>query len=183
MGMVIGADHEFHDEQFAADWANRFIPTPERMELFNLILSELMAHIPSDGLVVELGIGPGYLAEHLLTAMPKVRYIGIDFSLPMLDIARDRLESFGDRIKYVQADLLKDSWWMATNGPVDGIVTTWALHDLGGQKNTSFVYKASAQLLREGGIFLNGDFIKPEKTRHEYEPGRFKIHIHLKLKR
>ena len=58
---VIGAEHEFHDKEFAVDWAERFTPTPERLDLFNIILSELQSRIPEDGNVVELGIGPGYL--------------------------------------------------------------------------------------------------------------------------
>ncbi|MCP4367479.1 MAG: hypothetical protein GY797_05085 [Deltaproteobacteria bacterium] len=69
MSDVIGAQHKFHDEKFVVGWAERFTPTPERLELFNVMLSELKSHIPPNGCVVELGIGPGYLADYLLRAM------------------------------------------------------------------------------------------------------------------
>jgi len=94
MNEVIGSDHEFHDKNFVAGWADRFVPTP-----------------------------------------------------------------------------------------VHAIVSTWALHDLGNKENIYVVYKRCAQVLRHGGIFLNGDFIKPDKAIYEYEPGRFEIVKHIELMR
>ncbi len=183
MNEVIGAHHEFFDEEFVAGWADRFVPTPERLELFNVILSELKSQIPQNGCVVELGIGPGYLADHLLKVMPEIQYYGVDFSSPMLDIARQRLRPHSARVAYVQADLVMDNWWTGIPASVDAIVSTWALHDLGSQENVEVVYKNCAQVLQEGGMLLNGDFIKPDKAIYEYEPGRFEIVIHIEILR
>ncbi len=36
-------------------------------------------------------------------------------------------------------------------------------------------------MLTTGGLFLNGDFVKPEGTPHEYEPGRFLVSRHLEI--
>jgi len=180
---IIGALHEFHDREFATGWAERFTPTPPRLELFRIILSELQSGIPEDGCVVELGIGPGYLAGHILHAMPKIRYIGVDFSQPMLDIARTRLHSYSARITYIQANLIQDDWAGMIYAPVNAVVSTWALHDLGSQQSVAKVYAKSAKTLAAGGVFLNGDFIKPEGTAHEFEPGRFGIERHLELLR
>jgi predicted TPR repeat methyltransferase len=178
---VIGAEHEFHDKEFATDWAERFTPTPERLDLFNIILSELQSRIPEDGNVVELGIGPGYLANHLLTAMPNITYCGVDFSHPMLDIARTRLMSHSTRVTYTQADLVKEDWANMIAEPIDAIVSTWALHDLGSQKSVNMVYERCANAFDHGGVFLNGDFVKPDGTNHEFEPGRFQIAKHLEF--
>ena len=93
MNEVIGARHQFHDKEFVEGWADRFAPTPERLALFNVVFSELKSRIPPNSSVVELGIGPGYLADHLLRVMPGIQYYGVDFSNPMLDIARQRLRS------------------------------------------------------------------------------------------
>jgi SAM-dependent methyltransferase len=180
---VIGAHHEFHDAAFVTGWAERFAPTPERLQLFNIILSELNSRIPPDGRVVELGIGPGYLADHLLNAMPAIQYFGVDFSTPMLDIARQRLAPHSTRVTCVQADLVKDDWWADIPTQVNAIVSTWALHDLGNQENVEAVYKDCAHVLRTGGLLLNGDFIKPDKTIYEYEPGRFGITKHIEMLR
>ena len=183
MTPIVGADHEFHDPEYAADWAGRFEPTPDRLALFDLMLSELRGRVPPDGRIVELGIGPGYLAAHLLHALPAVRYEAVDFSRPMLDIAARRLRPHADRVAFTQIDLLADGWWEALDGPVDAIVSTWALHDLGGQDKVEHVYAGCAKALGNRGLVLNGDFIKPAGARHEYEPGRFPISTHLDMLR
>ena len=183
MDEIVGADHEFHDKEFVTGWANRFVPTPERLELFDAILSELRSQIPPNGCVVELGLGPGYLADHLLKTMPGIQYYGVDFSSPMLDIARQRLKPHASRVAYIQADLVKDHWWTDLPTSVNAIVSTWALHDLGNQENVEIVYKSCAQILQDGGVLLNGDFIKPDKAIHEYEPGRFEIAKHKEILR
>ncbi len=178
---VIGAEHEFHDKEFALDWAKRFVPTPQRLELFGIILSELKTLIPENGRILELGIGPGYLASHLLEAMPAVEYVGLDFSLPMLDIARSRLHPYSSRITYKQANLVEDDWTVRVASPINAIVSTWALHDLGSQTNVERVYAGCARILSDQGILLNGDFVKPVGATQEFEPGRFSIHRHLEL--
>jgi len=113
--------------------------------------------------------------------MPEIQYHGIDYSKPMLDIARQRLKSHSARVNYVQADLVKDSWWAEISTPVNAIVSTWALHDLGSQENVALVYKTCAQVLPVGGILLNGDFIKPDNAIHEFESGRFEIAKHIEF--
>lgn len=181
MKEVIGAQHEFHDREFVTGWADRFVPTPERLKLFNSILCELISYIPADGCIVELGIGPGYLADYLLREMPEIKYYGVDFSAPMLDIARQRLSQHSKRVTYVQADLVKDRWWRDMPVPVNAIVSTWALHDLGSQENVETVYRNCSQTLIKNGLLLNGDFIRPDNAVYEYEPGRFEIARHIEI--
>ena len=80
MENVVGARHEFHDNQYASEWSNRFFPTPERLQLFDTIIDRILeASLPSR-YIVELGTGPGYLAARLLKAIPEVTYEGVDFS-------------------------------------------------------------------------------------------------------
>src|SRR5689334_20083052 len=42
----VGAQHEFHDAAFVQGWADRFVPTPPRIALFDLILE----HVSASGL-------------------------------------------------------------------------------------------------------------------------------------
>ena len=183
MTPIVGADHEFHDPEYAEDWAGRFEPTPDRLALFDLMLAELRDRVPPDGRIVELGIGPGYLAAYLLDALPAARYQGLDFSRAMLDIAARRLRRHAARAALTQADLLAEGWWEALEGPVDAIVSTWALHDLGGRGEVEHVYAGCAKALADRGLLLNGDFIKPDGARQEYEPGRFPIATHIDMLR
>lgn len=181
MSNFVGAQHEFHDAQFARAWADRFVPTPERLQLFDTIIHRLIEGPLPARHIVELGIGPGYLAERLLERMPDVTYEGVDFSRPMLDLAAARLTPHAARVRFTQADLVTDDWGTKMSLPVGAIVSTWALHDLGSEANTGRVYQACRALLPAGGVFLNGDFVKPDGTRHDYEAGRFPVARHLDI--
>ena len=181
MTSIIGATHEFHDEAFVQGWAARFQPNSERLKLFHAMHAELEKVVGKNGRIVELGIGPGYLAEFLLAKMPNIHYIGVDFSRPMLDLAQARLASYQARLKFIQADLINDEWWLNIPQPLHGIVTTWALHDLGSPQHTTHVYQVCQRLLPAGGLLLDGDFIKPDQAKQDYEPGRFEIAQHVQL--
>ena len=43
------------------------------------------------------------------------------------------------------------------------------------------VYARCYEVLPEGGVLMNGDFIKPDGTSWTYEPGQFEVGRHLEL--
>lgn len=55
--------------------------------------------------VLDVGCGSGRVGEFVLTAGAE-RYLGIDFSKPMIEMARERLGRFGERVTLVNADFL-----------------------------------------------------------------------------
>jgi SAM-dependent methyltransferase len=179
----VGAEHEFHDEAFAAGWTERFTPTAPRLRLFDVIVGQLRRSPAATGRVVELGVGPGFLAERVLASLPAVQYVAVDFSEAFLSIARERLAPFAGRVRFLQADLRSSGWPGAIEGPVEACVSTWALHDLGDPEVTLQVYRDGAERLAAGGVLLNGDFVKPEGTEYTFEPGRFEVSRHLELLR
>lgn len=179
----IGAQHEFHDPAYAQDWANRFVPTPPRRALFDLIVEQLRERCAADAHIAELGIGPGYLALEILSRLPGVSYEGVDFSHAMFGIARARLAEFSGRVVYTQADLTSDDWTSHLSRQPHAIVSTWALHDLGAEAYIAGVYRRAREVLPPGGVFLNGDFVKPNESTFEYEPGRITPSRHLELLR
>jgi SAM-dependent methyltransferase len=181
MKKIVSAQHEFHDARYARDWAARFDPTPERLQLFDLIISQLESRSLPARHIIELGIGPGYLASRLLEAIPNVTYEGIDFSQPMLDLAALRLRNFGDRVRFTRAHLVKDFWERSMSRPVGAILSTWTLHDLGSEASTSAVYRKCKSVLPPQAILLNGDFIKPEGARFKYEAGRLLAKRHIEI--
>ncbi|MBI4913162.1 MAG: methyltransferase domain-containing protein [Acidobacteria bacterium] len=177
----VGVLHDFHDPAYAKDWSDRFVPTPPRQALFATMLGLLGQHLPPGGAVLELGTGPGYFAQALLEAFPAAVYQGLDFSAPMLALAAGRLGCFGSRVTLTRADFTAPDWTRAAPGPVQAIVSTWALHDLGDPELTASVYAACRGLLPPGGLLVNGDFVKPEGTPHDFEAGRFPVARHLEL--
>ncbi|MBX2877570.1 MAG: methyltransferase domain-containing protein [Saprospiraceae bacterium] len=179
--MKIEALHEFHDQNFSAEWAKKFEPTPERLALFECMLQRIHSLGTVDIHILELGIGPGYLAEFLLGRLKHSTYEGLDFSAPMLEIAAQRLAQFNGRVTYTQGDLTNDVWIQQISKTPKVIVSTWALHDLFSEDNIAAVYQNVGKLLAGGGLFLNGDFIKPAGSTFDYEGGRLLPNTHLKL--
>lgn len=179
----VGAQHEFHDAAFVQEWANRFVPSPPRLALFDMILAQIR-HLPvSDPNVLELGLGPGYMARHILQRHQTLRYEGLDFSAAFLQVAKRTLGELERRVTFTQADLMDQSWPQSLARRPHAIISTWALHDLGIQQAIANVYARCCETLPKDGILVNGDFIKPDGTAWEYEPGRFEVARHLQLLR
>ena len=175
----VGAQHAFHDAAFVRGWADRFVPTPPRLALFDLILQ----HLSTSSHVLELGLGPGYMARHILDRNDSISYEGLDFSEVFFDVARETIGGAMQRVTLTNADLMDQSWPRSLARQPDAIISTWALHDLGGQQAIADVYARCHEVLPTGGVLLNGDFIKPEGTDWDYEPGRFAVARHLELLR
>jgi SAM-dependent methyltransferase len=56
--------------------------------------------------LLDVGCGSGRIAEFVLEA-GAAHYVGIDFSEPMVDMARARLERFGERVELILGDFLE----------------------------------------------------------------------------
>jgi SAM-dependent methyltransferase len=184
MAEIVGAIHDFQDPEYVRDWASRFVPTPPRLQLFELILGKITEGVLPSVHVVELGIGPGYMARFILeraSGQRTITYEGIDFSTAMFDIARETLGDLMPQVTLTTADLLDPSWAALLTHIPGAIISTWALHDLGSEQAIGSVYEAAYRTLPKGGVLLNGDFIKPDGTRLAYEPGRITIGRHLEL--
>jgi SAM-dependent methyltransferase len=179
MSGFVGAQHEFHDAAFVQGWADRFVPTPPRIALFDFILDHI-SNLPNPH-VLELGLGPGYMARHILERNPVITYEGLDFSEVFFDVATKTIGNFLPRVTLTKADLINQTWPRSLSRQPGAIISTWALHDLGSQQAIADVYARSYEVLPAGGIILNGDFIKPDGTPWTYEPGRFEVGRHLEL--
>ncbi|MDE2362636.1 MAG: class I SAM-dependent methyltransferase [Hyphomicrobiales bacterium] len=177
----VGAQHEFHDAAFVQGWADRFVPTAPRLALFDMILDQIRGLGVAEANVLELGIGPGYMARHILERDAALNYEGLDFSDVFFDVARKTLGGLGARVTLTKADLMDQAWPARLARRPDAIVSTWALHDLGGQQAVADVYRRCFETLPRGGLLVNGDFIKPAGTDWDYEPGRFEVERHLEL--
>ena len=183
MSGFVGAQHEFHDAAFVQGWADRFVPTPPRIALFDLILERISAPGLPNTHVLELGLGPGYMARHILERNPDLSYEGLDFSDVFFDVARTTIGTYMPRVKLTKVDLMDQAWPHALSRQPGAIISTWALHDLGGQQAVADVYARCHEILPKGGILMNGDFVKPDSTSWTYEAGRFAVDRHLELLR
>jgi SAM-dependent methyltransferase len=67
--------------------------------------------------VLDVGCGSGRIGEFVLEAGAS-RYLGVDFSEPMIDLARQRLDRFSDRTELIVADFLEAE----LEGPFDVVL-------------------------------------------------------------
>lgn len=144
-------------EQWLRRWdAQQQLHLPYREQRFAVITDALAAIAGASPRVLDLGSGPGSLSLRVLSRLPDAQVVAIDADPVLLAIGRTAL-GHERRIHFVDADLRGD--WAASlpiEPPFDAAVSTTALHwlDLPG---VLVLYTRLAQLLRPGGVFLDGD--------------------------
>jgi SAM-dependent methyltransferase len=97
----------YYDEQrrFFADLAGRYdrrwlrARWPRNQELKATVIRDALGDALTLGPVVEIGCGTAQIAEQLLESEPRLEYVGLDLSPPMLEVARHRLRRFGGRVE------------------------------------------------------------------------------------
>ena len=102
--------------------------------------------------VLELGAGPGLLAEAIYEACEIERYVAFDFSQPMLEIARQRL---GERVTYMLGDFLDPQWPALLEGqPFDAVVAMQSVHELRHKRRAQTLYAQAKTLMRPGSVLV-----------------------------
>jgi hypothetical protein len=157
-----GRPHEdWSNDEFVAYWINEQEGrAEERHRQFVRVRALLPKEPDQEFRYLNLGAGPGSLDEMLLDQFHGAQATLVDGSLAMLAEARNRLERFGDRVEFVQANLATHDWTNAVKGPFDVVVSTIALHNLGNPSRLRQLYTESYELLGHGGLFLNLDYVR-----------------------
>ena len=123
---------------------------PVRPEFFDAFARE----IGVDGArVLELGSGPGFLAEHLLRAWPSLAYTALDFSPAMHELAAERLGERAARVRFVERSF-READWVDGLGPFDAIVTHQAVHEVRHKDHVPALHAQARALLASGGKYL-----------------------------
>ncbi|MFL5680306.1 MAG: class I SAM-dependent methyltransferase [Chloroflexota bacterium] len=81
--------------------------------------------LAGDERVLDAGCGTGRVTEALIERLPRGSVVALDASPAMIAEARRRLESYGDRIEYVTADLSRP---LPIDGTVDAVLSTATFH-------------------------------------------------------
>lgn len=106
--------------------------------------------------VLELGSGPGFLAEHILSAHPLAEMVLLDFSKPMHRLAMERLQRFSGRVTCVERSFKKADW-MSGLGLFDYVVTNQAVHELRHKRYAEPLHRQVRSVLDDGGVYLISD--------------------------
>ena len=136
-----------------------YIPGYE--EMLDTVAWWLGAIVPNDGKVIDLGGGTGSLAEAILSRLPEIHVEIWDVDPQMMELARERLSSFGNRAT------VREQSFLEKMDPCDAVVASIALHHIPKMETKRDVYANIHSALRTHGVFLNAD-----ATIDDTEPGR-----------
>lgn len=153
------------DRDAAQEWIRRWDlqqeeHLPDREERFTALIDAVEDGTGrKDPLVIDLGCGPGSLSARLLNRIPDATIAAVDADPVMLTLAR---AAFAGRagVRFFPADLRQPGWSsrLELDRPVDAAVSTTALHWLSPEQLAA-VYAELAQVMRPGGLLLNGDHL------------------------
>jgi SAM-dependent methyltransferase len=135
---------------------------PDREDRFTVMIDAVEAAGRPDPLVLDLGSGPGSLAVRLLRRMPAATVVAVDADPLLLALGCSAWRDLAG-LRFVDADLRSAGWsaGLELDRPPDAAVSTTALHWLT-QPALAALYAELTQLLRPGGIVLNGDHLRED---------------------
>jgi ubiquinone/menaquinone biosynthesis C-methylase UbiE len=116
-----------------------------------------LAHL-SHPRIVDLGAGSGLFIEKLLDRNPDAACWWVDSSAAFLEVARRRLERFGDRVRFMLCPF-EEPWEKELGDPADCIFSMSAIHHLEHDEKRS-LYRRCFEALGDGGWFVNTDEMK-----------------------
>jgi len=157
-----------------ADWLRRWdaqqsLYMTTREERFEIMLDALEATVAASpgaqdegGIVaLDLACGPGAISQRLLARFPNARTFAVDLDPVLLAIGQGALGTLDGRLTWLEENLNEPAWAdrlaeRLAGRQLDAVLSTTALHWLS-PGTLARVYSELGQLMRPGGVFLNGD--------------------------
>ncbi|MFE9608911.1 class I SAM-dependent methyltransferase [Streptomyces sp. NPDC006012] len=136
---------------------------PDREERFTIMLDMVETCVGTAPRVLDLACGTGSITARLLTRFPQATSTGVDLDPALLAIAEGTFAG-DERVSLVTADL-KDPQWpsLLPYDSYDAVLTATALHWLHGDPLAA-LYGRVADLVRDGGVFMNADHMIDDTT-------------------
>ena len=124
-----------------------------RIDFFAQFASEMAASSIAVQRVLELGSGPGFLAQHLLRSLGQVEYWLLDFSAAMHDLAKARLGPLETRASFIERSFKQEDWPVGL-GTFECVVTHQAVHELRHKQYAAALHEQVRKVLEPGGAYL-----------------------------
>ena len=176
-------EHDWLDPAYVDAWVTQRIDGDRNHRSHVERLAALVARAVTtpDPVVLDVGSGPGVLADAVLRSVPGARVVVQDYSPPMLAQARSRLAWAGDRVRLQQSDLSSPGWSRGLGQRFDAVVSSYAIHNLREPAAIRAVYEELVAVLGPGGCLLLLDLVESagpladalvgeRRRRDEHEP-------------
>ena len=110
--------------------------------------------------ILDVGCGPGSFTIRLAEKFPQARIYSIDYDPVLLRIAKNNVSKYASRVRILEYDLKGNEWLHALDDEkFDAIVSTTALHWIP-KSNLKSLYENFYNILKSGGIFMDGDHFR-----------------------
>ncbi len=142
------------NRQFYEQNARSFSETRRKVQAG---VRKLVATIPTNATLLDLGCGNGNFARALAETGYQGSYLGLDGSVAFLQEAQNALSKLQSKAQFhfQQADLASQKWSESLQPTSFDFITCFAvLHHIPSRQLRQAIFKQSAFLLRPGGQFL-----------------------------
>ena len=159
------------NKQFYQTFGHEFSST--RLHLQPGVL-QVVDGLAGDESILDLGCGNGELARELMRRGHCGPYTGVDFSPPLLEVARHGWEDAP--ATFIRADLTGVDWdrkiVASLTRPFDLVTAFATLHHIPGQDMRLNILNKARAMLREGGKFIHSEwqFLNSAKLKDRIQP-------------
>jgi SAM-dependent methyltransferase len=176
----VPSDHDFFDPLYVKRWVaaiSRY--RPERRQILDAFAAETARLGKHRFSALELGCGPGFLAEALLRNSALSRYALVDFSPHMLELSRRRLKAFAGRTMFFQRDFKKKDWAAEIPAGFGLVVSLQAVHELRHASRIPSLYRQLLDLMVPGGTLLICDHVNSRSQTGRHSAHFMTVEEHL----
>jgi SAM-dependent methyltransferase len=129
-----------------------------REERFTALVAAIAALCPPAPVILDLGCGPGSVADRVLRRIPQAKVCGVDADPVLLQLGRET-HAAEPRVVFIDADINRPDWVRRLpDSSYHAVTSTTALHWLP-TAALAPLYRQVFELLQPGGVFLNGDVL------------------------
>lgn len=145
--------------------AQQLLYMTTREERFEAMLDAIDGTVAAENdgklVVLDIACGPGAISQRLLARFPGARSFAVDLDPVLLAIGEGALGAMDGRLTWISDDLNDAAWAdrlaeKLGGRQLDAVLSTTALHWVS-PGTLARVYRELGQLMRPGGVFLNGD--------------------------
>ena len=103
---------------------------PHREDRFDAIVAAVGAATGHEPRILDIGSGPGSLARRVLDRLPNSQVVALDNDPVLLELGRNALAAYGDRLQWLDADLCDPTWLsrLPDGARFHAVVSATALH-------------------------------------------------------